>query len=72
MALDYFLAYGEAHSGSFIFAAAVQSLEWGEDLAEVLLIEAYAVILDNDLTILNRYGIRSAPGRSASRPVCEI
>jgi len=49
MPLDYFFADGKAHSGSFIFAAAVQSLEWGEDPLEVLLIEAYAIILDNDL-----------------------
>jgi hypothetical protein len=47
---DNLFAYGKSHAGSFVFAATMQSLERGENLSEVLLLETNAVILDNDLT----------------------
>ena len=50
MPLDYLFAYGKTHSCSFIFTPAMESLEWGENPFEVLLLETDTVILDNDLT----------------------
>ena len=51
MPLDYFLADGQTHASSFILAAlAMEPLEGGEDLFEVLLLETYTVVFDKDLT----------------------
>jgi len=47
--LDYLFADGKAHPGSFIFAPAMQFLEWGENAIEIPLFKADAVILDHDL-----------------------
>ena len=51
MSLHYFLANGKTHACSFIFAAlAVEPMEGGENLVEILLLKTDAVILHNDLT----------------------
>jgi hypothetical protein len=39
MPLDYFLADGEAHSGSYVLAPAMQPLEWGGHTIETLLLQ---------------------------------
>jgi hypothetical protein len=50
MPLNYLLTYRKTHSCSFILAApAMEPLEWGENLIDVLLLETDSIIFDHDL-----------------------
>ena len=54
-------ADGQAHAGAFVFAAAMEALEHGEDFVGVLFVEADAVVLDREFAeLIVRRGFSTA------------
>jgi hypothetical protein len=58
MTLGDLLANGKPHAGSFVSASSMEPLEGSKDPIQVLLVKAYAIVLNGDLLFMLMKGIR--------------
>src|SRR5439155_2769053 len=66
--LDNLAADCQPHTSALVFRASVQPLEWGEDPVQVLLVKPDAVVLDGQLAVLLRQGVRPRRPALAVQP----
>jgi hypothetical protein len=59
MTLDHLAADWQPHARSLVDSVAVQAIKGGKDPLEVLFVEAYTVVLDEDLA---GSAVRGPPG----------